>query len=105
MDGSRPYLRWPEGEVADVWCKRRKLRPAKTEYVTAALTRLWWLANTAYFQQQEGDSTMSSPTPNDLVSVSQDWLNGVGQTIESAVSVLTPYIQQLLAGQTVQLTN
>ena len=52
---------------------------------------------------------MTAPTtpdpanPADQVSISQSWLDFVGTTVKTAATTLGPYIQQLIAGQSVQL--
>lgn len=84
-----------------------KLRPpANTRGITKALKGLQALTK-KYHSTIEGHE-MSAPTPApdptnpaDQVSVSQEWLTYVATTIATANSVLGPYIQQLIAGETV----
>lgn len=45
---------------------------------------------------------MTSPTPN-LVEIDQNDLNNFAKEISDAVAVLAPYIQKLVAGQSVTL--
>lgn len=47
--------------------------------------------------------TTPSPTDPDQVSVSQGWLNFVGEQVATANSVLGPYIQSLINGESVTL--
>lgn len=57
-------------------------------------------------QQQVGrHEKMTSSLPSDAVWISQSDLDNFASEISGAVNVLGPYLQQLVAGQTVQLAE
>jgi len=76
--------------------------PANTKSVTKALNALHALLPERL--EMSAPTTPPDPTnPADQVSVSQSWIEYVAQTIVTANSVLGPYIQQLIAGESVTL--
>lgn len=88
------------------WLWQRRLPPARTYKLSAAVHSLRQLVKST---ETKGISmtaaTPPDPTnPTDQVSVSQSWLTWVGSTVSTATSVLGPYIQQLIAGESVQLS-
>ena len=78
--------------------------PANVTSVTKSLHGLTALAAQAIPTQEEIGMTAPDPTNTaDQVSISQAWLEFVATTVTTANSVLGPYIQQLIAGEAVQL--
>jgi hypothetical protein len=80
--------------------------PANTAGITKALNGLQALTKKYHLEgiEMSAPTTPPDPTnPADQVSVSQSWIEYVAQTIVTANSVLGPYIQQLIAGESVTL--
>jgi hypothetical protein len=83
-------------EIKTLKAAAPKLPAADVSFLQEAISDLQLLA------PPERTTKMSSPTPNP-VQIDQNDLTNFANEISAAVAVIGPYIQQLLAGQSVTL--